>query len=201
MKSLIMAAIAALFFASLAIPANAMNHKQTQVRMNVEQSVEFSARRKHHRRHHHARRSNRGSRVAAIDANGNATTQVCDSGRRHCVSVAASAQATLQCVVNHVEASGVRVTALGGIRRGHCSTSSMHPCGKAIDINQTARDRNGPPRSVSSSAASACGAVSGSWWAGNPDNGHFQVGGWAGTHEHGTTYAARRHHRRHYARL
>lgn len=145
----------------------------------------------------HARRHVRSSRAAPVlDANGNAAGIVrASNGLR--VRVASSAQATLQCVVDHVEAAGVHITALGGIRAGRCSSRSMHPCGKAIDINQTARDINGPPRAVSNAAALACNAVSGSWWTGNPDNGHFQVGGWAGNHGQGTTYAARRHHRRH----
>lgn len=173
---------------------------------------------KHHRHHHHTRIASQDVPGCVWDNNGRQTCQgpsqayepsrvrsvrsydggsrVCDSSHRHCASVASSAQPILQCVLDHVEAAGVRITALGGIRPGRCSTASMHPCGKALDINQTARDVNGPPRYVSSAAALACGAVSGSWWSRNPDNGHFQVGGWAGTHGEQTFAAERQSYHR-----
>lgn len=62
--SSVLAAIAAsLFLAVLASPAEAMSNKQTQVKVKIDQSVEFSARRKHYRRHH--------SRSYRVDANGN----------------------------------------------------------------------------------------------------------------------------------
>lgn len=65
--SSVLAAIAAsLFLAVLANPAEAMSKMQTQAKMKVDQSVEFSARRHRHSYRHHSWRRHR-----VVDANGN----------------------------------------------------------------------------------------------------------------------------------
>lgn len=91
------------------------------------------------------------------------------------VSVSPSAQRALQCVVDHVEASGVRIKYMRGIGRGTVR-GSMHPSGNALDINQTGRNITRPviPRSVSNAAADACGVISGARW-GYADNGHWNL--------------------------
>jgi len=66
MKSILMAAIAALFFASLANPANAMSNKKNQIQVKIEQSIEFSARRHKHRARHYARRTVAVQRAAVM---------------------------------------------------------------------------------------------------------------------------------------
>lgn len=116
---------------------------------------------------------------------GNAARVCSKSGK--CISVAPSAQGKLQCVVNYVESAGVRIAAMRGYGRGTVR-ASLHPSGRAMDINQTARDVTRPrvPRSVSNAAARECGVVTGNSWC-NRDNGHWQVGGHDGCH------------RRHYA--
>lgn len=70
----LMAAIAALFFASLANPANAMSKKQLQVKVNIEQSMEFSARRRHYRRHHRVRHAAPDYRAMRAPAMGETMT-------------------------------------------------------------------------------------------------------------------------------
>lgn len=91
------------------------------------------------------------------------------------VRVNASARAALQCVVDHVEASGVRIKAMRGYGPGTVR-GSLHPGGRAIDINQTARDVTRPavPRAVANAAADRCGVVSGARWS-YADNGHWNL--------------------------
>lgn len=91
------------------------------------------------------------------------------------IKVAPSARAALQCVVDFVERSGVRVKYMRGYGRGTVR-ASLHPSGRAIDINQYARNRTKPsvPRSVSNAAADHCGVISGARW-GYADNGHWNL--------------------------
>ena len=108
------------------------------------------------------------------------------------VRVHPSAQAALQCVVDYVEASGVRVKYMRGYGRGTVR-GSLHPSGRAIDINQYARGRTRPhvPAHVSNAAADRCGVVSGARWAWN-DNGHWNLGGGYVKHRHGKRYRVAR---------
>lgn len=117
-------------------------------------------------RHHHHRAA------APIDGNGN---NVVRTKRGIVVRVAPAARAALQCVVDYVEGAGVRIAAMRGYGRGTVR-GSLHPGGKALDINQTARDVTRPavPRSVSNAAADRCGVISGARW-GYADNGHWNL--------------------------
>jgi hypothetical protein len=79
---------------------------------------------------------------------------------------------------------GARVIFMGGIRPGHCSSSGMHPCGRALDVCQLSRgvvDRrcNLPPRQALARIASSHGLFEGGRWC-NSDYGHVQVGVSAG---------------------
>lgn len=96
--------------------------------------------------------------------------------------VAPSAAKALQCVVDRIEASGVRIVSMRGYGPGTV-TGSLHPSGRALDINQTGRGRfDGTPyipRRVSNAAADKCGVISGARWADN-DNGHWNLPGSVG---------------------
>jgi hypothetical protein len=86
-----------------------------------------------------AERSSRARRHATAHVRGPAgrrATVTSKSGIT--VSVAARAQAALQCVVNHVESAGVRIVAMRGYGSGTVA-HSLHPSGNALDINQTGR--------------------------------------------------------------
>lgn len=97
------------------------------------------------------------------------------------VRVAPASRATLQCLIDRIEAAGCRVRFMRGIGRGTVR-HSLHPSGHAIDINQLARNRVAicPSPRLSRVAARSCGAISGGDWHRSPDNGHFQNGGWNG---------------------
>jgi hypothetical protein len=82
--------------------------------------------------------------------------------------------------VDAIEATGATVYFMGGIRRGHCSNSSLHPCGKALDVCQTGRGRVAakchlPDRSTLARIAEAHGLFEGGQWC-HSDYGHAQVG-------------------------
>jgi hypothetical protein len=91
------------------------------------------------------------------------------------VRVATSARAALQCVVDYVEAAGVRIKFMRGVGPGTVK-GSQHPGGRAIDINQHRRDVTYPkvPRKVSNAAADHCKVVSGARWK-DADNGHWNL--------------------------
>jgi hypothetical protein len=85
-----------------------------------------------------------------------------------------------QAYVDDLEARGATVRFMGGIRRGHCSNSSLHPCGKALDVCQTSRGRvdascHLPDRMALGRIAAAHDLFEGGRWC-NSDYGHAQVG-------------------------
>lgn len=92
------------------------------------------------------------------------------------IRVSPTARAALQCVVDYVESAGVKIKSMRGYGPGTVK-GSLHPGGRAIDINQTARNKTSPvvPRSVSNAAADACGVISGARWS-YADNGHWNLG-------------------------
>lgn len=118
------------------------------------------------------RRAHRAHRTKRYDVSG-AAVVASRSGIR--VRVNPSARAALQCVVDHVEAAGVRIKFMRGYGPGTVP-GSQHPPGRAIDINQLARDVTRPsvPRHVSNTAADRCGVVSGARWS-YRDNGHWNL--------------------------
>jgi hypothetical protein len=74
---------------------------------------------------------------------------------------------------------GARVLFMGGIRPGHCSSGSQHPCGKALDVCQLRRGvvdsrcRLPGPNALAHIAASHDLFEGGRWC--NSDYGHAQV--------------------------
>ena len=49
-------------------------------------------------------------------------------------------RAKFQAYVNDLESGGATIYFMGGIRRGRCSLRHEHPCGRALDVCQVARD-------------------------------------------------------------
>jgi len=143
------------------------------------------------RRHHRHRAGHR-------DANGNVVSHK-TSAR---ATVGAAHAAKFQAYIDDLESRGARVIFMGGVRRGHCSSGSKHPCGMALDVCQLRRgvvDRrcNLPDRKEIASIAASHGLFEGGQWC-SSDYGHAQVG--VSAPACGTTMIARRHtHRRHYA--
>ena len=119
---------------------------------------------------------------AVLDANGNATAGVIVSsktGARARVGVAYAAR--FQAYIDDLETNhGARVLFMGGIRPGHCSPASEHPCGKALDVCQLRRGVvdsrcNLPARRALGEIAAAHGLFEGGRWC-NSDYGHAQIG-------------------------
>jgi len=115
------------------------------------------------------------SRRHVLDANGNAGVALVKSGSGVTARVALTAKEKLQCVVDYVESHGVHIVSLRGIGKATVS-GSLHPSGRALDINQDGRNVTHPhvPRSVSNAAADHCGVISGARWR-YADNGHFNL--------------------------
>jgi len=114
-----------------------------------------------------------------LDANGNGGLVV--SHKTGATARVGSQYAALfQGYIDAVEAAGATVRFMGGIRRGHCWSGGMHPCGKALDVCQTGRGRvdprcHLPPRHQLAQIASAHGLFEGGRWC-HSDYGHAQVG-------------------------
>lgn len=91
------------------------------------------------------------------------------------VQVSRSAQRALQCVIDYVERHGVRIKSMRGYGRGTVA-HSLHPSGRALDINQVARGVTRPsiPHSIANAAGSNCGVISGGTWH-NDDVGHWNI--------------------------
>lgn len=113
------------------------------------------------------------------------------SGAR--ANVSPSAAPKFQALVNWLDAHGYPIKFMGGYRPGKCWTGGMHPCGKAIDINQVARGRvvGRLPAGVDAFARTL-GIVPGSGWC-NQDQGHFQIGGHDGCFRASKTNIFRRY--------
>ena len=118
-------------------------------------------------------------RSPALDANGNPAGVVIsrktNARARVGIAYAARFQAYIDDLENNYDA---RVLFMGGIRRGHCSSSSEHPCGKALDVCQLRRGVVDPrcklPNRVTLGQIAA-GLFEGGRWC-NSDYGHAQVG-------------------------
>lgn len=124
-------------------------------------------------------------REKVVDANGNAPGVVASRKTGARARVATAFASRFQAYINDLENNyGARVLFMGGIRPGHCSISSLHPCGKALDVCQLRRgvvDRRChlPARRVLAEIAASHGLFEGGRWC-NSDYGHAQVGVSAG---------------------
>lgn len=126
-------------------------------------------------RHHH-------HRGGVSDANGNVSSPgVVKSKKTGATAiVGASHAAAFQAYIDDLESRGAVIRFMGGIRRGHCWSGGLHPCGKALDVCQLSRGRvdgrcHLPSRQVIAGIASAHGLTEGGIWC-NSDYGHAQVG-------------------------
>ena len=117
-----------------------------------------------------------------LDANGNAVVGVVISlktGAHARVGIAYAAR--FQAYIDDLETNhGARVLFMGGIRPGHCSPASEHPCGKALDVCQRRRGVvdprcNLPGRVVLGRIAASHGLFEGGRWC-HSDYGHAQIG-------------------------
>ena len=121
----------------------------------------------------------------ALDANGNPTGVIVSAKTGARARVGRTYAARFQAYIDDLESNyGARVLFMGGIRPGRCSSSSEHPCGKALDLCQLRRgvvDRRCklPSRVVLGQVAAAHGLFEGGRWC-NSDYGHAQVGTTAG---------------------
>lgn len=95
--------------------------------------------------------------------------------------VSSKSASKFQRLIDFLDARGYHIHFMGGY--GRRPNVSLHPHGKALDINQVARNRvvKRYPRGTIEFARHI-GLISGSSWRRNPDYGHFQDGGWAGHH-------------------
>lgn len=117
----------------------------------------------------------------ALDANGNWAGIVISRKTNARARVGIAYAARFQAYIDDLENNyGARVLFMGGIRRGHCSPSSEHPCGKALDVCQLKRGVVDarcklPGRITLGQVAAAHGLFEGGRWC-NSDYGHAQVG-------------------------
>jgi len=121
-------------------------------------------------------------KLRVVDANGNKAYGVVISLKtgakaRVGISYAARFQAYIDDLENNY---GVRVLFMGGIRPGHCSPASEHPCGKALDVCQRRRGVvdprcNLPARVALGRIAASHGLFEGGRWC-DSDYGHAQIG-------------------------
>ena len=119
-------------------------------------------------------------RITAIDANGNSAGLVISKKTGASARVGVQFASRFQAYIDDIEAHGGTVRFMGGIRRGHCWSGGMHPCGKALDVCQTGRGRvdprcHLPSRHELARIAEAHGLFEGGRWC-HSDYGHAQVG-------------------------
>jgi hypothetical protein len=116
-----------------------------------------------------------------VDANGSPAAGVVVSKKTGASArVLPQYAAAFQGYIDDLESAGASVRFMGGIRRGSCHSASLHPCGKALDVCQTARGRVDsrcrlPGPSTAAQIASRHGLFEGGRWC-NSDYGHVQVG-------------------------
>jgi len=155
------------------------------------------------RHKHHAGSAERHSHNPAAaepvaDANGNGVVRSRKTGAT--ARVGASHAGKFQAYIDDLEAHGVVVRFMGGIRRGRCSSGHMHPCGRALDVCQLSRGRvdsrcHLPSRQAIAAIANQHGLFEGGQWC-HHDYGHAQVGVSAAACGEQRVYAAKRHRHR-----
>ena len=116
-----------------------------------------------------------------LDGNGNPAGVVVSRKTNARARVGIAYAARFQAYIDDLENNyGARVLFMGGIRRGQCSPSSEHPCGRALDVCQLRRGVVDPRcklpgRITLGQIAAAHGLFEGGRWC-NSDYGHAQVG-------------------------
>jgi hypothetical protein len=142
--------------------------------------------------------------ASTLDANGNGVVVSHKTGATARVGYAFASR--FQGYIDDLESRGAAVHFMGGIRRGHCWSGGMHPCGKALDVCQTGRGRvdsrcHLPSRQELGRIAEAHGLFEGGRWC-HSDYGHAQIGESAapcGSRPSATMTASARSHRTRYA--
>lgn len=119
-------------------------------------------------------------KIATPDANGNLAGLVISKKTGAQARVGIQFASKFQAYIDDIEARGATVRFMGGMRRGHCWSGGMHPCGKALDVCQTGRGRvdprcHLPSRHELARIAAAHGLFEGGQWC-HSDYGHVQVG-------------------------
>lgn len=115
-------------------------------------------------------------RHQATDANGNAALAIVHSKSGKTAKVRSIYAGQFQGLIDDLESAGYRIDFMGGWRKsGSCRVCDAHPAGRAIDINQTARNRvtRRFPSDVTRIAARH-GVCHGAIW-GDADRGHFEI--------------------------
>ena len=117
----------------------------------------------------------------ALDANGNTAGAVISLKTGAHARVGITYAARFQAYIDDLETNhGARLLFMTGIRPGRCSSSSEHPCGKALDVCQRRRGAvdprcNLPGRVALGQIAASHGLFEGGRWC-DLDYGHAQIG-------------------------
>ncbi|MGZ5172345.1 MAG: hypothetical protein ACXWCY_33455 [Burkholderiales bacterium] len=120
-------------------------------------------------------------RSHALDANGDMAGAVISLRTGAHARVGISYAARFQVYIDDLETNhGARVLFMNGIRPSRCSSSSEHPCGKALDVCQLRRGVvdprcNLPGRVALGQIAASHGLFEGGRWC-DSDYGHAQIG-------------------------
>lgn len=131
------------------------------------------------KRHHYARAGKRSRHVQHHHHKWSGHSGNVCSKTGACATVAEEHVDKFQCLVNHLDNTGYRIYYMGGYRNtkiAGTNTTSQHAYGRALDVNQNARNicKGGCPHVAS--VAKSCGLFDGGQW-GYPDAGHFEVRG------------------------
>ncbi len=120
-------------------------------------------------------------RSPTLDANGNTVGVIISLKTGAHARVGIAYVARFQAYIDDLETNhGARVLFMNGIRPGHCSISSEHPCGKALDVCQLRRGVvdsrcHLPDRVTLGQIAASHGLFEGGLWC-DSDYGHAQIG-------------------------
>lgn len=132
-----------------------------------------------------AARRQRASQASPEPRHGQIGSGIVRSGKTGATArVAPQYAGKFQAYIDDLESQGATVRFMGGYRKGPCWAGGLHPCGRALDVCQTARgivDRRCglPSRRAMISTATRHGLTEGGIWC-HSDRGHVQVGMTAG---------------------
>lgn len=126
------------------------------------------------------RSQNRNTVIRVPNTKGKAESAVVSSKTGAHARVGIAHAGRFQAYIDDLENNyGARVLFMGGIRRGRCSISSQHPCGRALDVCQLRRGVvdprcHLPSRVALGKIAASHGLFEGGRWC-NSDYGHAQI--------------------------